>query len=406
MTTRTTHTSPSIPWRSPTVQVVLASTLLAPLGVPLVSPALPAIRDAFGTTDAQASLLISAYFVTGIFLLPFIGLLIDRVGRRRVLVPSLFVFGLAGIPLALAPDFTTLLAIRFVQGTAAAGIFITTVTLIGDTFEDTQRNAVLGINAAALFVGAAAYPILGGALVGIGWNAPFYVYLASLPVGLFALRYLEEPAGDRKTRGLTYLRGALAALPAGDALVLYGAAFATEALVFGTILTTLPFLLTERYGLSPVWVGSILTATAVMSAVVSSQNGRLAKRFSNHQLIALAFICYGVGLLGAWLAPSPILVGVAVLVYGAGLGIPLPSINAAISGLVPTRLRASALSLRNSATFLGRATGPVVFTGIAAVTGYRTLLLVAGILVLGGGLLAVLASSRNASTVRPPERIA
>ena len=60
--TRADRDAVSVPWRSPTVQVVLASTLLAPLGVPLISPALPVIRDAFGVTDAAASLLISAYF--------------------------------------------------------------------------------------------------------------------------------------------------------------------------------------------------------------------------------------------------------------------------------------------------------------------------------------------------------
>lgn len=401
----TTRKSAAIPWRSPRVQVVLASTLLAPLGVPLVAPALPVVSDAFGITDAETSLLISAYFVTGIFLSPFIGLLTDRVGRRRVLVPSLFVFSLAGIPLALAPDFTTLLVVRLAQGTAAAGIFITTVTLISDTFEESQRNAVLGVNAAALFVGAAAYPILGGALAGVGWNAPFLVYLAGLPVCLFAFRYLEEPESDRETRGLAYLRDAFAALPAGKALALYGAAFATEALVFGTIITTLPFLLTAAYGLSPVWIGSILTAATVVSALVASQNGRLAQYFSNYQLVALAFVCYGIGLLGAWLAPSPVFVGLAVLVYGAGLGIPLPSIDAAISGLVPMRLRAGALSLRNSATFLGRAAGPVVFVGIAVTTGYRTLLLVAGVFVLGTGLLAVLVTSQTTRTVESSEKV-
>lgn len=70
-------------WRSRTVQVVLASTLLAPLGVPLVAPALPVIRDAFGVSDATASLLISTYFLTGIVPSPFIGLLADRVGKSE-----------------------------------------------------------------------------------------------------------------------------------------------------------------------------------------------------------------------------------------------------------------------------------------------------------------------------------
>src|SRR6056297_2355798 len=154
-----TRTPAAVPWDSPTVRVVFAATALAPLGVPLVSPALPVVRDAFGLTDAAASLLVSVYFLTGIVLSPFVGLLADRVGRRAVLAPSLAIFGLAGGAIALAPDYRLVLAVRLVQGTAAAGIFVTTVTLIGDTFGGVQRNAVLGANTAVLAAGAAVYPL-------------------------------------------------------------------------------------------------------------------------------------------------------------------------------------------------------------------------------------------------------
>jgi hypothetical protein len=71
----TVRESAAVPWDSSTVRVVFAATALAPLGVPLVSPALPVVRDAFGLTDATASLLVSVSFLTGIVLSPFIGLL-------------------------------------------------------------------------------------------------------------------------------------------------------------------------------------------------------------------------------------------------------------------------------------------------------------------------------------------
>ncbi|MGA9402736.1 MFS transporter [Haladaptatus sp.] len=156
--------SVSIPWRSTTVQVVLLSTILAPLGVPLIAPALSVIRDAFSIGDAQASLLVSTYFVTGIVLSPFIGMLADRFGRRQVLISSLVIFSLTGGVMALSPSFVVIVTLRIVQRTAAAGIFITTVTLIGDVFEGAQRNAVLGVNNAALSAGADIFPIGGGAL--------------------------------------------------------------------------------------------------------------------------------------------------------------------------------------------------------------------------------------------------
>lgn len=394
--------SARVPWRLPTVQVVLASTLLAPLGVPLLSPALPVIRDAFGVTDAAASLLISTYFLTGIVLSPFIGMIVDRVGRKRVLVPCLFVFALSGGATVFAPDFTTVLILRLVQGTAAAGIFITTVTLIGDTFEGVQRNAVMGANAAALFTAAAVYPLLGGAFVAIAWHTPFVAYLAGLPVGLLAVFILEEPQIDREARSVGYIHGVIVALPTGEALMLYGATLAIELLTFGALLTALPFLLTSTYNVSSVVVGLVLSAMLAVSAIVAFQNGRLAQRLSNHRLVALSFILFGVSFIAAWLAPSTVLLVVAVLFAGIGIGIPTPSIDAAVSDIAPVEFRAGALSLRNSTSFLGRTIGPVLFTSAAAVTGYQTLFLVAGVAALGCGFLIVLLADTPSTVPAPP----
>ena len=385
--------SSRVPWRSPTVQVVLASTLLAPLGVPLIAPALPVIRDTFGISDAQASLLISTYFLAGIVLSPFIGLLADRLGRKRVLVTSLLVFGLSGVPLVLAGDFATILAVRVVQGTAAAGIFVTTVTIIGDAFAGVQRNAVLGINTAVLSAGAAIFPVLGGALVAVAWNAPFAAYLLGLPLAVVAFRYLDEPEGERETRGLTYLRGAATALAGREAVVLYGTAFTTELLLFGAILTTLPFLLTASYGLTPAVIGLVLATTELSSMVVSVLNGRLAKYVSNDGLIALGFACYAAGLLGTWLAPTPLAIVVAVLVFSAGIGLTMPAVDADISDLVTERFRAGALSLRNSTTFLGRSVGPILFAGLAVTVGYRPLLLAGALVALLCGVLTMAAAN-------------
>lgn len=385
----------SVPWRSSTVQVVLLSTILAPLGVPLIAPALPVVRDAFGIGDAAASLLVSTYFLTGIVLSPFIGMLADRVGRRRVLIPSLVVFSLTGGAMVLTPTVEVLVGLRIVQGTAAAGIFITTVTLVGDVFADARRNAVLGVNNAALSAGAAIFPIVGGALAAVAWNAPFALYLLALPVALFAAWRLEEPTVEPGEEGLGYLRNALGAVAGLDAVVLYGAAFTTEVLLFGAIITGLPFLLAASFGLAPVAVGLVLTASEATSTVVSAGNGRVAKYFSNHHIIALGFGCYAAGLAGVWLAPSPLLVAVAVAVFGAGLGLSMPAVDAAISDLVAAKHRGGALSLRNSLTFLGRATGPVLFAGIAGSTGYEPLLLAGSLVALATAGLAAAVGTRR-----------
>ena len=392
MSARLADRTARIPWDSPTVRVVLASTFLAPLGVPLVSPALPVIRDAFGVGDAQASLLVSAYFLTGILLSPFIGALTDRVGRRRVLAWSLLVFGVTGGAIAVAPSFGWVVGLRVVQGTAAAGVFVTTVTLIADAYEGAQRNAVLGANVAVLSGGAAVFPVVGGALVAVSWNAPFLLYLVALPMAVVAWSTLEESAPVNGRRGVAYVRDALSSLPLVDAVALYGAAFGLELLLFGSLVTATPFLLAAE-GVLPVVVGLVLLSVELSSIPVSMLNGRFAERVSNERLIAAGFGCFGVGLFVVWAAPSVAFVALGAFVFGAGLGLTMPAVDAAVSDLVAVEHRAGALSLRNSATFLGRATGPVLFAGLAATTGYAPLLLAGAVTAVASGALALLVGS-------------
>lgn len=382
----------SIPWRSSTVQVVLLSTFLAPFSVALISPGLPVYRATLGLTDAEASLLLSVILVPGVLLSPVLGLLTDRVGRRPVLIASLVVWSLGGGAIVLSPPFWVVLALRFVQGTALAGLGITTVTLLSDVFEDVQRNAVLGANTAVLSAGAAAFPIVGGLLVAVSWTAPFAMYLLGLPVALFAARVLEEPVGEREPRSVTYLRRVVSALSAREAIVLYGSALVIDLLLFGAVFTALPFLLAGTYGLSAVLIGLVVTTGEVASTVAASQNGRLARRFSDYEIIGVGFAATALGLGGAWVAPNPFLIAVATLGFGAGWGMALPSIDAAVSDLVPTQYRAGALSLRGSASFLGRAVGPILFASLGIRIGYRSLLLPAGAIALVyGTFLLVLA---------------
>jgi MFS family permease len=373
------------------VQVVLLSTALAPLGVPLISPALPVVRDTFALTDARASLLVSGYFVVGIFLSPFIGLLADKLGRRRMLVVGLLVFGSFGGAMAVAPTFDALLALRVLQGTGAAAIFITTVTIISDTFEGPQRNTVLGINIAVLSAGAALYPVLGGVLVTLAWNAPFLAYLGAIPVALFAAVALEEPRRSATPRSVDYLTSALGAVAAPSTLALFGLTFLTEFLAFGVVFTAVPFLLAAT--VSPVIIGATLLAAEATSMLVAALGGRLAQVLSNERILAVGFGCYGVGFLGTWLAPSVVGIAVALVVVGAGIGALLPAVDAALSERVPGEYRAGAFSLRNSTTFAGRAGGPIVFAGLAITFGYGydPLLLAAGIVALltAGSVLLV-----------------
>jgi MFS family permease len=196
------------------------------------------------------------------------------------------------------------------------------------------------------------------------------------------------------------VRDGLRALSPRDGAVLYGSTIATELLLFGGVITAVPFLLTADYGLAPVVVGTVIAGVEVASIAAAVSNGRLARHVSNRGLLAVGFVCFAVGYAGAWAAPDAVLVAGSLLFVGAGLGVVMPAVDSEVSAVVSDERRAGALSVRNAATFTGRAAGPILFAGIATAVGYRPILLFAGI---AAALVAVgLAFERRTRTETAP----
>jgi len=384
-----------VPWRSSTLYVILSCSLMGVMGVSLVSPVLPDLRPVFGVTDAQVGLVITAYTLPGVVVTPFVGLVADRFGRRRVVVPLLVLFAIAGAGVAVARTFAEVIALRFLQGIGASALITLAVTLIGDVYQGARRDAVMGVNGSTIGTGAAFYPLLGGALAGIRWSAPFLFFGVGAVVAVVAVVALDEPDAERSTDVRAYLGRLRAVATLPQALGVFVALFAAFLIFYGAVLTALPLLLRDAYALGSGRIGATLSAVAVASAVVSSQYGRLSDRLTAPRLVAVGFVAYGLGLFGVRLAGSPRAVAAALLVFGVGFGVVMPAIDTTVVTLVDDDLRAGVMGLRTSVLRLGQTIGPVAFTATAdlaferTVAGYRTLLVVAGVVavVAGGGYL-------------------
>lgn len=404
-----TTESVEIPWTSVVFQTVLACSLIGVMGVPLISPILPSLRTVFGVSDAQAGLIITAYTLPGVFLTPFIGVLSDHFGRRTVVLPLLFVFGLAGGAIAFGPPFKVVLLLRFVQGMGASGLMVLAITLIGDFYDGAQRHAVIGINGSAIGIGAATYPLIGGALATVSWNAPFTFFGLSLVVGTVALFTLEEPPVEAPPALRKYVSRTITAVLLPRALGLWLAAFFTFFLFYGAILTSLSLLMSDVYGLSAGQIGLLFSMFSAANATTASQYGRISRVFAPKQLVALGFVAFGTSLIGIRAAGAPVTIGIMLLGSGFGFGLIMPSLDTTATDLVSGQLRASILGVMNSMLWLGQTVGPVMFTAVAeggferTITGYRFLLLFWGACALLGGLgiFAVISLSEKAGWPHP-----
>jgi len=206
------------------------AVLILGIDVYIVVVALPEIGRELGFSDQTLQSVISSYAVTfGGFLL-FGGRASDLLGRRRMFVLGMALFGLASLTGGLAGSPEQLIVARAVQGIGGALLFPSTLALIGTLFaEGAERNRALSVWSGAGAGGLVLGSLLGGVLThAFGWEA---IFLVNVPLAALALllAFPLIPADGARERGRTFdLPGALAATT-GTMLLVFGLIQAPEA---------------------------------------------------------------------------------------------------------------------------------------------------------------------------------
>ncbi len=169
----------------------------------IVNIALRTIQEQLHFAASSLQWVATGYALTFGSLLLFGGRLGDVLGRRRLLIAGLWVFGAASLACGLAASPVMLVAARIVQGAGAALMAPTILaTLTAITAEGPERNRALSLWTAATAAGGMTGIIAGGVLTQLlGWRSIFLVNLPIVAVLLVLARtQLPELPGDRRTR--------------------------------------------------------------------------------------------------------------------------------------------------------------------------------------------------------------
>ncbi|MFP3975555.1 MAG: MFS transporter [Chloroflexota bacterium] len=345
-------------YRQRNLQIVFAVTLMSVLGISTITPAFPQIIDAGIATKGQVGLLLTFFALPGIFIAPFLGVLADRLGRKKILVPSLFLFAITGTACAFAHDFELLLLLRVLQGAGAAALGSLNLTIIGDLYSGTQRAEAMGLNVSLLNIGTALYPTIGGALALLGWYYPFALPILAVPVGILVLTSLENPEPTSTQSMRTYLSGTWRYLKDIRVIGLFAAAVATFIFLFGSYLTYFPMLLDERFGASSFIIGIVMSSMSLTTAAVASQLGKINRKFSLGILIKGGFVIYALGMLLIAFIPNLWLLLIATVVFGLAHGTVLPGIMTSVASLAPLEHRGAFMSVNGAVLRSGQTIGP------------------------------------------------
>lgn len=356
--------------------------------------------------------------VSAAFLLPF-GRLADLRGRKRIFVNGAGIFALTSFLCGLAPSIPILIIIRIFQGLGGAMMFSTGMAIVTSAFPPNQRGRVLGINAAAVYVGLSAGPVLGGYLTHfLGWRS-IYLTVSFVAAALYmAARGLPDdhighPAEEYDTPGAVLITLSIVALIYGASTITTRAAspwIAGAGLVgilffgFQEVKARFPLLnikvlaantsfafsnlaalinycanfsvsyLLSLYlqvvrGFGPQDAGTLLLIQPVMQALLSPLAGKMSDRIQPRLVATLGMIITLVGLvlLSYINAGTSIwLIGVNLAVLGMGFAIfSSPNTNAIMSS-VENRYYGIASSMVGTMRLVGQALSMAVVSFIFA----------------------------------------
>jgi len=364
------------------IAIIYLITLVAVMGVASITPAFPSIREHFNISASQVTLLITVFTFPGIFLAPVVGLLADRWGRKTILLPSLFLFGIAGAACFFTNKWEILLLLRFFQGIGSAALGSLNVTLIGDLFSGQKRSAIMGYNASVLSVGTAAYPAVGGALAMAGWQFPFLLPLLAIPTGLLIIFYLKNPEPKEPQTIGSYLKRTWKNINKKTVWGLFIINVLLFFILYGAYLSYFPQLMVERLGATDFQIGLFMSGFSVVTAITSSQLKVINRYLKPKKQLTISFILYFVSMILLSFTGNWWLLIIPLITFGMGHGMLIPGIQTLLVGFAPLNERAGFMSINGMVLRLGQTLGPLFIGLFYAIGG-------TGVAFLGGALVAV-----------------
>ena len=188
-----------------TLVLVSVATFMLLLDVTIVNVALPDIQRSLHASLSSLQWVVDAYSLMLASFLLTAGSLGDRLGRRRVFTIGFGIFTFASFLCGISDSPTLLNLCRGLQGIGGAGMFATSLALIGQEFQGRDRATAFGVWGATVGGAVAVGPLIGGVITeNLGWE---WIFFVNVPIGIVAMILTErkvrnvfakEPGTDRR----------------------------------------------------------------------------------------------------------------------------------------------------------------------------------------------------------------
>lgn len=385
------------------VTLVILCGIVVALNVGKIPPSLPSIRDELMLGLVAAGIVVSALNVIGATIGSFIGMLIDRIGARRMVGGALLAAAAGNAVGALAHAPSLLIAGRLIEGLAFILTLSASPVLLQRLAAPKDRGLVMGFWGTFLPVASAIAVASAPSLLHLGGWRLVWTILGATALAALAIYALVEMKSPEPAHGGPAKLADLGRAWRTPALLWLGLAFAGFSFNYIGVLSFLPTWLIESQGL-PLWVGAAVTIPyALGNAVGNITGGMLLRRgVSPARLIAVAAVVTGVLSLVAFLPGTPAALRIAAVIVFGSLGgwIPVSAFHTAPRLAPEPRLAGAAMGLVVQMLNVGTLLGPIALTNAVDAAGDWSA--AAGVLLLGAvlSLVAGLALTPHARALK------
>lgn len=184
--------------------MVMTGAIMSALDTSIVNVALPFMRGNLGASVEEITWVTTGYILSNVIIMPIIGMLSDRFGRKRFYMLSIVFFTAASVACAMAWDLSSMVFFRILQGIGGGALIPVSQAVLRETYPPEEQGMAMGIYGLGVVMGPAFGPTLGGWLTdNFSWPWIFYI---NLPVGVINLlmvqRYMvADPPPEQRDRG-------------------------------------------------------------------------------------------------------------------------------------------------------------------------------------------------------------
>jgi DHA1 family tetracycline resistance protein-like MFS transporter len=354
---------------------IFITLLIDVIGWGLIIPVMPQLIAGMkhipvNQASKEGGWLLFIYALMQFIFAPVMGNLSDQVGRRPVILFSLFGFGIDYIFMGFAPSFGWLFLGRTISGIAGSS-FTTASAYIADISNEETRAKNFGLVGAAFGLGFIIGPAIGGLLTGWGTRAPFYAAaILTLLNWLYGYFVLPESLTKENRRKFDWKRanpiGSLRNLkkyPAVAGLIL---ALTLDYLASHAIQSNWSYYTAYRFQWTPKTIGISLAVVGVLVAFVQAVLIRvITPKIGNDRSIYIGLLLCATGMFLFALASESWMMFVFLLPYCLG-GIAAPALQSSISGHVPANEQGELQGSLTSLTSITYIIGPIIMTNLFA----------------------------------------